>query len=95
MNRIGGKSDSGEGGEDASRFNSEKNSAIKQVASGRFGVHAEYLASAQEVLARRLAFLPLAEFEVRWATAPDLEGLTLHPTQSVPWYPLRLGQGAP
>ncbi len=55
----------------------------------------EYLASAQEVLARRLAFLPLAEFEVRWATAPDLEGLTLHPTQSVPWYPLRLGRGAP
>jgi peptide/nickel transport system substrate-binding protein len=55
----------------------------------------EYLATAQEVLARRLAFLPLAEFEIRWATAPDLEGLTLHPTQSVPWYPLRLSQGAP
>ena len=54
-----------------------------------------YLARAQEVLARRLAFLPLVEFEVRWATAPDLEGLTLHPTQSVPWYPLYLDRGRP
>ncbi len=49
MNRIGGKSDSGEGGESAERFNSERNSKIKQVASGRFGVHAEYLASAEEI----------------------------------------------
>ena len=49
MNRIGGKSDSGEGGESAERFNSERNSRIKQVASGRFGVHAEYLASADEI----------------------------------------------
>ncbi|MDA7614125.1 glutamate synthase large subunit [Verrucomicrobiales bacterium] len=49
MNRIGGKSDSGEGGESAERFNSERNSKIKQVASGRFGVHAEYLASADEI----------------------------------------------
>ncbi len=49
MNRIGGKSDSGEGGEDAERFETEKNSRIKQVASGRFGVHAEYLASADEI----------------------------------------------
>ena len=54
MNRIGGKSNSGEGGEDRSRFGTmengdSKNSAIKQVASGRFGLTAEYLASATEI----------------------------------------------
>jgi glutamate synthase (ferredoxin) len=54
MNRIGGKSNSGEGGEDAERFykNSSgdwKNSAIKQVASGRFGVTSNYLTNAQEI----------------------------------------------
>ncbi len=54
MNRIGGKSNSGEGGEDPRRFslleNGENaNSAIKQVASGRFGVTAEYLANAKEI----------------------------------------------
>ncbi len=49
MNRLGGKSNSGEGGEDPSRFNTEKNSAIKQVASGRFGVTSAYLCSAQEI----------------------------------------------
>ncbi len=54
MNRIGGKSNSGEGGEDRSRFTpmengDSKNSRIKQVASGRFGVSAEYLASATEI----------------------------------------------
>jgi glutamate synthase (NADPH/NADH) large chain/glutamate synthase (ferredoxin) len=54
MNRIGGKSNSGEGGEDRVRFSpldngDSKNSRIKQVASGRFGVHAEYLASATEI----------------------------------------------
>ena len=38
MNRIGARSNTGEGGEDAARFNSEKNSRMKQVASGRFGV---------------------------------------------------------
>ena len=38
MNRLGGRSNSGEGGEDPARFNSERNSRIKQVASGRFGV---------------------------------------------------------
>jgi len=46
MNRLGGRSNSGEGGEDPSRFNSERNSAIKQVASGRFGVSAHYLVNA-------------------------------------------------
>ncbi|MEJ1223071.1 glutamate synthase large subunit [Sediminicola sp. 1XM1-17] len=54
MNRIGGKSNSGEGGEDAERFYKNqtgdwKNSAIKQVASGRFGVTSNYLSSAQEI----------------------------------------------
>ena len=48
MNMIGGLSNSGEGGEDASRFNSARNSAIKQIASGRFGVTPGYLASAEE-----------------------------------------------
>ena len=54
MNRIGGKSNSGEGGEDPARFHRRENgdlanSAIKQIASGRFGVHATYLASAKEI----------------------------------------------
>jgi glutamate synthase (ferredoxin) len=54
MNRIGGKSNSGEGGEDSARFYKSqtgdwKNSAIKQVASGRFGVTSNYLTSAQEI----------------------------------------------
>ena len=49
MNTIGGKSNSGEGGEDAERFDSIKNSKIKQVASGRFGVTPAYLRSAEEL----------------------------------------------
>lgn len=49
MNSIGGKSNSGEGGEDPARYSTPKNSAIKQVASGRFGVTPAYLASAQEI----------------------------------------------
>ncbi|HEY5778626.1 MAG TPA: glutamate synthase large subunit [Terrimicrobiaceae bacterium] len=54
MNRIGGKSNSGEGGEDPVRFKRREdgdwaNSAIKQIASGRFGVTAAYLASAKEI----------------------------------------------
>ncbi|MGB2760231.1 MAG: glutamate synthase large subunit, partial [Maribacter stanieri] len=54
MNRIGGKSNSGEGGEDENRFykNSTgdwRNSAIKQVASGRFGVTSNYLTNAKEI----------------------------------------------
>ena len=54
MNRIGGKSNSGEGGEDPARLKPYPNgdsacSAIKQVASGRFGVTPEYLASAREL----------------------------------------------
>ena len=54
MNKIGGKSNSGEGGEHKSRFKKEangdwKNSAIKQVASGRFGVTSNYLTNAKEI----------------------------------------------
>ena len=49
MNRIGGKSNSGEGGEAAERLHDERCSAIKQIASGRFGVTSEYLRSAQEI----------------------------------------------
>ncbi|HIT68347.1 MAG TPA: glutamate synthase large subunit [Candidatus Aphodomonas merdavium] len=49
MNRLGGKSNSGEGGELAERFATPLNSAIKQVASGRFGVTREYLLSAEEI----------------------------------------------
>ncbi len=49
MNRLGGKSNSGEGGEEPERLGTEKNSAIKQVASGRFGVTSRYLCSAQEI----------------------------------------------
>ncbi|HRK70067.1 MAG TPA: glutamate synthase large subunit [Micropepsaceae bacterium] len=54
MNRIGAKSDSGEGGEDPARFKPQANgdnmnSAIKQIASGRFGVTAEYLNQCREI----------------------------------------------
>jgi len=49
MNRIGAQSNSGEGGEDASRFGTERLSKIKQVASGRFGVTPAYLRSAEEI----------------------------------------------
>ncbi|HWW52456.1 MAG TPA: glutamate synthase large subunit, partial [Acidimicrobiales bacterium] len=54
MNRIGGKSNTGEGGEDADRYQPDENgdlrrSAIKQVASGRFGVTSEYLVNADDL----------------------------------------------
>ena len=49
MNTLGGKSNSGEGGEDPARFGTNKNSAIKQVASARFGVTSAYLNSAKEI----------------------------------------------
>ena len=49
MNRLHGKSNSGEGGEKPERLGTIHNSAIKQVASGRFGVTEEYLLSAQEI----------------------------------------------
>jgi len=47
MNRLGGRSNSGEGGEHASRYGNDKQSRIKQVASGRFGVTPAYLRSAE------------------------------------------------
>ena len=54
MNKIGGKSNTGEGGEETERFKTLKNgdsmrSAIKQVASGRFGVTTEYLVNANDI----------------------------------------------
>lgn len=54
MNRIGGKSNTGEGGEDSDRFTQDANgdsrkSSIKQIASGRFGVTSEYLVNANEL----------------------------------------------
>ena len=54
MNRLGARSNSGEGGEDPVRYHTEKNSKIKQVASGRFGVTPEYLINA-EVLQIKIA----------------------------------------
>ncbi|MEX2961897.1 glutamate synthase large subunit [Microbulbifer sp. TYP-18] len=54
MNRLGGRSNSGEGGEDPARFGTDKVSKIKQVASGRFGVTPHYLVNA-EVLQIKIA----------------------------------------
>jgi glutamate synthase (NADPH/NADH) large chain len=54
MNALGGRSNSGEGGEDPARYGTNKNSKIKQIASGRFGVTPAYLASA-EVLQIKVA----------------------------------------
>ncbi|HET7559111.1 MAG TPA: glutamate synthase large subunit, partial [Limnochordia bacterium] len=49
MNRLGGRSGSGEGGEDPARYGTERQSAVKQIASGRFGVTPAYLANAVEL----------------------------------------------
>nr|MBA2770245.1 glutamate synthase large subunit [Sporichthyaceae bacterium] len=49
MNRLGGKSNTGEGGEDSERLYDERRSAVKQVASGRFGVTSEYLVNADDL----------------------------------------------
>jgi glutamate synthase (ferredoxin) len=49
MNRLGAKSNTGEGGEPPERFDTEKECNIKQVASGRFGVTSDYLTSAEEI----------------------------------------------
>lgn len=54
MNRLGGRSNSGEGGEDPARYGTERNSKIKQIASGRFGVTPHYLVNA-EVLQIKIA----------------------------------------
>ena len=59
---------------------------------------AQLLAEAQRILMERLAAIPIVEARTQWAVAPDLRGLTLHPTTSVPWYPLyrvRSGAAAP
>ncbi len=49
LNRLGSRSNTGEGGEDSARFHTDLNSKVKQVASGRFGVTAEYLVNASEI----------------------------------------------
>ena len=49
MNRLGARSNTGEGGEDAERFGDERRSSIKQIASGRFGVTIDYLANADQL----------------------------------------------
>ncbi|MFT4883057.1 MAG: glutamate synthase (ferredoxin), partial [Natronomonas sp.] len=49
MNRLGAKSNTGEGGEPPERFNTEKECSVKQVASGRFGVTSDYLTNADEI----------------------------------------------
>jgi glutamate synthase (NADPH/NADH) large chain/glutamate synthase (ferredoxin) len=49
MNRLGGRSNTGEGGEDPERFGDERRSKIKQIASGRFGVNIDYLVNADEL----------------------------------------------
>ena len=49
MNRLGGRSNTGEGGEDEARYRDERRSAIKQVASGRFGVTIDYLVNADQL----------------------------------------------
>ncbi|PCH71730.1 MAG: glutamate synthase large subunit [Bacteroidales bacterium] len=49
MNKIGGRSNTGEGGENSKRFYSSARSSIKQIASGRFGVNTEYLVNADEL----------------------------------------------
>merc|ERR550537_999496 len=49
MNFLGGKSNTGEGGEDPLRFADDRRSSIKQIASGRFGVTSNYLTNADEL----------------------------------------------
>ena len=78
MNRIGGKSNTGEGGEDPERFvwkneaGDSKNSAIKQVASGRFGVTSHYLTNAQEIQIKMAQGAKPGE-------GGELPGLKVHP----------------
>ena len=78
MNQLGGKSNSGEGGEDAKRYEvqvdgSNKVSAIKQVASGRFGVTSDYLQHAKEI-----------QIKVAQGAKPG-EGGQLPGTKVYPW----------
>ncbi len=60
MNTLGGRSNTGEGGEDSNRFKTITMSATKQVASGRFGVTTEYLVNAKEI-------------QIKWLKVQNLE----------------------
>ncbi|MEV0072921.1 glutamate synthase large subunit [Amycolatopsis sp. NPDC050768] len=74
MNRIGGRSNTGEGGEDPERlYDSERRSAIKQVASGRFGVTSEYLVNASDI-----------QIKMAQGAKPG-EGGQLPPNKVYPW----------
>lgn len=74
MNRLGGKSNTGEGGEDTARLlDPERNSAIKQVASGRFGVTSMYLTHATDI-----------QIKMAQGAKPG-EGGQLPPTKVYPW----------
>ncbi|MFY9714711.1 MAG: glutamate synthase large subunit [Microbacterium sp.] len=74
MNRIGGKSNTGEGGEDADRLvDPERRSAIKQVASGRFGVTSLYLTEAEDI-----------QIKLAQGAKPG-EGGQLPPNKVYPW----------
>ncbi len=74
MNRLGGKSNTGEGGEDADRLlDPERRSAIKQVASGRFGVTSLYLTEADDI-----------QIKLAQGAKPG-EGGQLPPTKVYPW----------
>ena len=66
LNRLGGRSNTGEGGEPEERYQSESNSKIKQVASARFGVTSKYLVSAEEIQIK----LAQAQSPARAATCP-------------------------
>ena len=57
MNEIGGRSNTGEGGEDPARFLDDRRSSIKQVASGRFGVTSNYLVNADEIQIKMAQFI--------------------------------------
>ncbi|MEC3980027.1 glutamate synthase large subunit [Amycolatopsis sp. H20-H5] len=74
MNRLGGKSNTGEGGEDPERlYDPERRSAIKQVASGRFGVTSEYLVNADDI-----------QIKMAQGAKPG-EGGQLPPNKVYPW----------
>ncbi|MBA0125640.1 glutamate synthase large subunit [Haloechinothrix sp. YIM 98757] len=74
MNRIGGRSNCGEGGEDADRlYDPERRSAIKQVASGRFGVTSEYLVNGSDI-----------QIKMAQGAKPG-EGGQLPPNKVYPW----------
>jgi glutamate synthase (NADPH/NADH) large chain len=74
MNRLGGMSNSGEGGEEPDRLHDpERSSAIKQIASGRFGVTSEYLASARDI-----------QIKIAQGAKPG-EGGQLPPQKVYPW----------